>query len=127
MCIRDRLKTLAYEGYTYQGHDDHLPIGVSAEGVPCGDIEVEMQWFTRRSGTSVISGVDKALTMLKECTGYFEGDKFINTADKLEVWSVQDGDTTTYNGNPLNVKPVICLLYTSPSPRDRTRSRMPSS
>ena len=24
-------------------------------------------------------------------------------------------------------KPGICLLYTSPSPRDRTRSRMPSS
>ena len=23
--------------------------------------------------------------------------------------------------------PGICLLYTSPSPRDRTRSRMPSS
>ena len=23
--------------------------------------------------------------------------------------------------------PVTCLLYTSPSPRDRTRSRMPSS
>ena len=22
---------------------------------------------------------------------------------------------------------MICLLYTSPSPRDRTRSRMPSS
>ena len=25
------------------------------------------------------------------------------------------------------VKGKICLLYTSPSPRDRTRSRMPSS
>ena len=25
------------------------------------------------------------------------------------------------------VQPFICLLYTSPSPRDRTRSRMPSS
>ena len=24
-------------------------------------------------------------------------------------------------------QPRICLLYTSPSPRDRTRSRMPSS
>ena len=24
-------------------------------------------------------------------------------------------------------EPEICLLYTSPSPRDRTRSRMPSS
>ena len=27
----------------------------------------------------------------------------------------------------LEVKHIICLLYTSPSPRDRTRSRMPSS
>ena len=27
----------------------------------------------------------------------------------------------------LRKKGVICLLYTSPSPRDRTRSRMPSS
>ena len=26
-----------------------------------------------------------------------------------------------------SVLPVVCLLYTSPSPRDRTRSRMPSS
>ena len=26
-----------------------------------------------------------------------------------------------------NVNSEICLLYTSPSPRDRTRSRMPSS
>ena len=26
-----------------------------------------------------------------------------------------------------NVMPHVCLLYTSPSPRDRTRSRMPSS
>ena len=25
------------------------------------------------------------------------------------------------------VKDYVCLLYTSPSPRDRTRSRMPSS
>ena len=24
-------------------------------------------------------------------------------------------------------RPYLCLLYTSPSPRDRTRSRMPSS
>ena len=26
-----------------------------------------------------------------------------------------------------NVEVISCLLYTSPSPRDRTRSRMPSS
>ena len=36
---------------------------------------------------------------------------------------------TLYGGNDgLNtVIPYTCLLYTSPSPRDRTRSRMPSS
>jgi nicotinate phosphoribosyltransferase len=101
------LSTLAKEGYTYQGHAGRLPVGVSAEGVNCGDIEVEMQWFTRRSGKSVIVGVDKALTMLKECTGYFEGNKFVNTANKLQVWAVQDGNTTAYSGIPLNVKPVI--------------------
>ena len=31
------------------------------------------------------------------------------------------------HGSFIKVRPWICLLYTSPSPRDRTRSRMPSS
>ena len=35
------------------------------------------------------------------------------------------GDTL-YEGSA-NLLRYICLLYTSPSPRDRTRSRMPSS
>ena len=40
------------------------------------------------------------------------------------------GTTLTFNVAPptgTNNIQVICLLYTSPSPRDRTRSRMPSS
>ena len=39
-----------------------------------------------------------------------------------------------YDDGPLPIpanqtisQPYVCLLYTSPSPRDRTRSRMPSS
>ena len=36
-------------------------------------------------------------------------------------WGVGPGGEIT------NVYPFFCLLYTSPSPRDRTRSRMPSS
>ena len=35
--------------------------------------------------------------------------------------SIKVGDTTR------NMITYACLLYTSPSPRDRTRSRMPSS
>ena len=30
-------------------------------------------------------------------------------------------------GETAGVAAMVCLLYTSPSPRDRTRSRMPSS
>ena len=32
-----------------------------------------------------------------------------------------------FERNALTYVPYSCLLYTSPSPRDRTRSRMPSS
>src|SRR5664280_3491369 len=30
-------------------------------------------------------------------------------------------------GFDISIMRILCLLYTSPSPRDRTRSRMPSS
>ena len=39
-----------------------------------------------------------------------------------QIWSSGDGKI---DGNIARVE--VCLLYTSPSPRDRTRSRMPSS
>ena len=38
-----------------------------------------------------------------------------------------EGEVYTCKYCIANVHPSLCLLYTSPSPRDRTRSRMPSS
>jgi len=105
--IAQMLTELAANGYCYQGTQAKLPPGVPPEKIACGDIEVEMQWFTRRVGTSIIVGVDKALTMLRHCTGYYEGDTFIETADKLKVWAVQDGSKVQSDGNPLNIQPVI--------------------
>jgi len=101
------LTDLAAQGYIYQGRQHSLPEGVSAEGIPSGDIEVEMQWFTRRRGKTIVVGVDKALSMLRNCSGYFEGGKFINTADRLEVYAVHDGCTVNYSGDPLHIQPVI--------------------
>ena len=59
----------------------------------------------------------------------------VDSGDVLEIF-VSVGDTVEKNEAlveletdkaTVNVPAEICLLYTSPSPRDRTRSRMPSS
>lgn len=105
--IASMLHALSLESYTYRGHDSHLPPDINTADILTGDLEVEMQWFTRRHGTSVVVGVDKVLTMLKHCTGYWEGDHFVDTSDQLQVWAVHDGVCVTSNGDPLTVQPVI--------------------
>ena len=106
--INRMLIALTKEEYTYLGTHHNLPTGISPENISVGDIEVEMQWFTRRLGNAVVVGVDKALEMLRHCTGYWENGQFIETADKLEVWAVQDGIMTeSSDGDPMNIQPVI--------------------
>lgn len=105
--INRMLTSLSKDGYYYSGKFDNLPKGISKEQIEVGDIEVEMQWFTRRLGKTTVVGVDKSLAMLKHCTGYFEGDKFVDTSDQLEVWAVQDGSTVKYEGDPRKIQPVI--------------------
>ncbi|MBE0696015.1 MAG: nicotinate phosphoribosyltransferase [Anaerolineaceae bacterium] len=101
------LQELSRRGYHYRGSDAHLPQGISVDGINNGDIVVEMQWFTRRPGTTIVVGVDKALTMLRHCTGYWENNQFVDTSDHLEVYAVQDGSIVSSDGDPLNVQPVI--------------------
>ena len=49
----------------------------------------------------------------------------IDIFDESLGWSLKD---IINGGDAASIKKTnICLLYTSPSPRDRTRSRMPSS
>ena len=105
--IASMLNALSHEGYRYQGSGYRLPPGIDPRDIPAGDLEVEMQWFTRRPGKTVVVGVDKALTMLQLCTGYFDGDRFVDTSQELEVWAVHDGCVVESNGNPLEVQPVM--------------------
>lgn len=89
------LEKLSQEGYKFKGED-------------IGNIEVEMQIFTRRKPYSIIGGIDEALAILKECTGYFDDDgNFINTFDQLEVEACHDGVKAYYRGDPMNVEPVM--------------------
>ena len=74
-------------------------------------------------------GIDLGTT--NSCLAYVD-----DTGRPVVVKSAVGEDTTpsvVYFESPENVvvgrqaKDTACLLYTSPSPRDRTRSRMPSS
>lgn len=91
----------------YQG-EFAREIGCDPTGLNVGDLEVEMQFFTRRPGKTVIVGVDKALAMLRHCTGYFdEQGEWVETWQHLRVTAVHDGATTEYQGDALRVQPVI--------------------
>jgi nicotinate phosphoribosyltransferase len=105
--INRMLTALSRENYNYSGNFPILPHGISPEQIAVGDIEVEMQWFTRRMGKTTVVGVDKSLEMLRHCTGYFDGDKFVDTSKSLEVWAVQDGSIVKYEGDPTKIQPVI--------------------
>lgn len=103
------LSVLARRGYRFGGTSHRLAAaGINPQGLDIGNLEVEMQWFTRRQPFSVVAGVDKALAMLACCTGYFDADgHFVNTYDQLEVEAVHDGILVRYSGDPLHVQPVL--------------------
>ena len=59
---------------------------------------------------------------------YIEMMKTADMTKMFEGASVPGFDTEAVTeAQKKNVQAFVCLLYTSPSPRDRTRSRMPSS
>ena len=56
---------------------------------------------------------------------FYFGGRFVDLM--VEIRKIVGSDTGIKKLPHTNYMPVYCLLYTSPSPRDRTRSRMPSS
>jgi nicotinate phosphoribosyltransferase len=96
---------LSADHYVYAGQRQ-LP-GEDLHQVAVGDLHVEMQWFTRHPGATLVVGVDKAVEMLRQCTGYFEGDRFVNTWNQLSVEAVHDGAIVNYAGDPTQVQPVM--------------------
>jgi nicotinate phosphoribosyltransferase len=107
--IARTLAQLAAQGYRFGGvAPDLSDLELDLKAVDVGSLEVEMQWFPRRPPVSVVVGVDKALAMLSECTGYVDdGGRFINTFERMEVWAVHDGSEAGYDGDPAGVTPVM--------------------
>ena len=107
--IAQTLQILTNHNYRFAGHSPVLKnSGIDLATIPTGDVEVEMQFFTRRQPRVVIAGVDKALSIMRHCTGYFADDgHFIETWQNLRVEAIQDGVMIHYNGNPRRVQPVV--------------------
>ena len=56
------------------------------------------------------------------------GELRVGTTGDWDPMTVKDPATNKYKGFDIDVmNELACLLYTSPSPRDRQKSRMPSS
>ncbi len=92
--ITSILSTLAAEHYRFEGQCPELTAqGVDVANVDVGNLEVDMQYFTRREPFSIVTGVDHALAIFKLCTGYVDDrGEFINTYDHLEIDAVHDSD-----------------------------------
>ena len=114
--------TLDYSRHT-DGHSKI--IGMSFDGYP-----IYGPWGYNSSGTAARETSSYRLRTTAELQG---ARPIVNTAGTETYTVTIAGGQFTFNGSSpefLNLKrgrTYICLLYTSPSPRDRTRSRMPSS
>ena len=64
------------------------------------------------------SALGPLLYLAQEKEGYIDDDSVVEISKLIGITEVQVRSVASF---------YTCLLYTSPSPRDRTRSRMPSS
>ena len=89
---------------------------------------VTAELLSKKSESVVLCGIDDVNAHLL-CNRINDILKS-SVVNKSKVSYVRNGSDTNVNeviDNIINGKVKGCLLYTSPSPRDRTRSRMPSS
>lgn len=92
--VRHILSTLAEEGYAFSGESPILQDDApDAEGADVGNIQAEMQCFTKREPYSIACGVDHATAILKQCAGHEDSDgAFHNSAAALELEGTLDGE-----------------------------------
>ena len=89
------------------------------DSILMGDLSA-LDWFT--TGGEVSVKIDGAPAIVwgtdPQTQTFFVGTKAVFNKKKLRIAHSHDEIDLHYEG---------CLLYTSPSPRDRQKSRMPSS
>ena len=71
--------------------------------------------------------MNSGILLIDKPIGYSSNQLLQKVKKKLSLKKVGHFGTLDPFADGLLILGIGCLLYTSPSPRDRTRSRMPSS
>ena len=92
---------------------------------------LNMEWILKSGGIEAIEkkNIEKAKLLYNEIDNNDAFYGFVEKSDR-SIMNVTFGTKNNYSSEKFDricSNNNICLLYTSPSPRDRTRSRMPSS
>ena len=78
-------------------------------------------------GPRVAEGGDEAGGSGSDDSDAFSVDSDVREGNRRVIEGPGAVHAAVAEDKPWRLEPEYCLLYTSPSPRDRTRSRMPSS
>jgi len=81
-------------------------------------------------GLNFAQKVNRSLGLIREAYEEYGNRLVVANSlgkDSVAVWDLAKRVSPDIRGFIVTTRFKPCLLYTSPSPRDRTRSRMPSS
>ena len=108
-------------------HIDVTQFGTFNTILPEGNwtFTTDLDWLNASEATLMVDGENDTVEMyLYPAMSFLEIDFFLdNTGDN----SVANGTLVNYQFSIVPLENSACLLYTSPSPRDLSTSRMPSS
>ena len=106
----------------HEAWQDAFEEGYEGEGEPLTHPKEKKAIAVRRNEdgtTTIVKTATGAAAAKMIAEAQAEGMSVESNADQVEALMAEQNGATDV--------PPDCLLYTSPSPRDRTRSRMPSS
>ena len=116
--------------YNRRGIETNRYLQTSAKNIySCGDVTTPFK-FTHTASHQANICVDNILNGNKKINDLSILPWGVFTAPEIGHVGLTEKEAREQYGDSISVFKVnasICLLYTSPSPRDRTRSRMPSS
>ena len=109
--------------------DKYQMIGLNSKSTSSSYSDIDFAMYCRKGGTLYVYEKGSSKGKIGTYSAGATIQVVVNDQGKVEY--LRNGELLKTSSRqvvyPLYADVSICLLYTSPSPRDRTRSRMPSS